>query len=142
MQAALNISTTDCSSRNKWGRADLISDDGEVWEVKRDKPRQIRKGIRQVNKYVDNEWKQYPNRRLSVGEHLPSKSLGLFTSKTGDTYSVWYRYAENGVIAYDYKKVSGDAAKQFAVNAGKIAFWIIGIILGLATGAPPAPCPV
>ena len=31
-----------------WGRADLISNDGYVWKVKRDKPNQIENGKKQV----------------------------------------------------------------------------------------------
>ena len=32
-----------------WGRADIISMDGQIWEIKRDKARQIERGRRQIN---------------------------------------------------------------------------------------------
>ena len=38
-----------------WGRADLISSDGKVWEVKPDKKRAIEAGKKQVKKYSDNK---------------------------------------------------------------------------------------
>ncbi len=87
-----------------WGRADLISKQGSVWEVKRDKPKQIEKGEKQLKKYVDNKWKENTAMKLSVGGYIKSES---FVEKIGaDTYYIRYRYAGNGVIAYDYDKVT------------------------------------
>ena len=84
-----------------WGRADLISPNGEVWEVKRDKPRQIERGKTQLEKYVNNTWAKHPEVDLSVGGVIKG---GQFPYKSGETtYYVTYRYAGNGVIAYDYR---------------------------------------
>ena len=83
------------------GRADLISSDGQVWDVKRDKPRQISNGEKQVKKYVENTWARFPDTPLRVGgNEIESDS---FYYKSGlTTYRVTYRNAGNGVIAYDY----------------------------------------
>ena len=100
-----------------WGRADLISETGFVWDVKRDKPNQIAKGVAQVQKYVNNTWKRYPNRNLKVGGNIAS---GSFTQTINiDTYYITYRYAGNGIIAYDYYKVTDwETVKSFAATAG------------------------
>ena len=88
-------------AKGGFGRADLISPSGQVWDVKRDKPRQINKGIKQVKKYVENVWMQQPDTTLSVGGS--DISSGSFHHKSGlTTYRVTYRNAGDGVIAYDY----------------------------------------
>ena len=83
-----------------WGRADLISGSGEVWEVKRDRIWHIYAGEKQVKKYVANTWKNNRTKSLRIGGEIES---GSFTYTSGlATYKVTYRYAGNGVIAYDY----------------------------------------
>ena len=86
-----------------FGRADLISPDGQIWEVKRDKSRQINAGKKQVEKYAcTGIWKNSPNTSLSIGGD--EIETGFFYYKSGlTTYKVTYRYAGNGVIAYDYR---------------------------------------
>ncbi len=98
-----------------WVRADLISASGSVWDVKRDKPNQIAKGVAQVQKYVNNTWKRFPNQTLSVGGDIAS---GSFTQIINiDAYYITYRYAGNGIIAYDYYKVTNwDTVKAYAVE--------------------------
>ncbi len=87
-----------------WGRADLISVFGNVWDVKRDKPKQIEKGVAQVLKYVKNKWKRFPDKTLSVGGYIAPDSLTVKLNV--DTYNISYYYAGGGVIAYDYDKVT------------------------------------
>ena len=105
------------------GRADLISMSGEVWDVKRDKPKQIEAGVDQVDKYVHNIWKNNPNTKLSVGGWIESDS---FVYRNGlSTYYVRYRYAGDGIIAYDYHKTVnwqqvGEMAIGFVIIAGSI----------------------
>ena len=41
-----------------WGRADIISMDGQVWEIKRDKEKQINKGRKQIQNYIDGKWRR------------------------------------------------------------------------------------
>ena len=85
-----------------FGRADLISPDGQVWDVKRDKPRQIKAGKKQVAKYVENTWARSPDTPLSVGGN--EIESGFFYYESGlTTYKVTYRCAGDGVIAYDYR---------------------------------------
>ena len=99
-----------------WGRADLISSDGAVWDVKRDKPNQIASGVKQVNKYVANEWKNNPNTDLYVGGYIDPGSFVVTLNV--DTYYVDYHYAQNGVIAYDYYKVTDwEQVGEYAKNA-------------------------
>ena len=84
-----------------FGRADLISSDGQVWDVKRDKPRQIKAGKNQVAKYVSNTWKNSPDTSLSVGGN--QIAADSFYYKSGlVTYKVTYKYVGDGVVAYDY----------------------------------------
>lgn len=49
-----------------WGRADLISNNGAVWDVKRDKPNQIAGGVSQMQKYIANTWKKQPATKLML----------------------------------------------------------------------------
>ena len=109
-----------------YGRADLISPDGQVWDVKRDKPRHIKAGKKQVQKYVDNVWKRHPDIPLSVGgSEIMS---GTFNYKSGlTTYRVTYKYVGDGVIAYDYAIVDFDY--QTVAQAALV------VCLGMATGA-------
>ena len=85
-----------------FGRADLISADGRVWDVKRDKPRQIRAGKKQVQKYVDNTWARSQDVSLSVGDNEIESDFFYYRSGL-TTYKVTYRYVGDGVIVYDYR---------------------------------------
>ena len=87
-----------------WGRADLISSNGSVWDVKRDKMKQIENGVKQVKKYTENTWKNYPDVDLHVGGYISSGSF--VKTLNVDTYYISYYYAGDGVIAYDYEKVT------------------------------------
>lgn len=83
-----------------WGRADIISMDGQIWEIKRDKARQIERGRRQINKYINGTWRNHKDVVLREGDFIPS---GQFQFRSGDTtYYVKYEYKGNGIIAYDY----------------------------------------
>ena len=99
--------------RFSWGRADLISPTGQVWDVKRDRPRQIAGGVTQVQRYTTGTWRNNPNQSLSVGGEIAG---GQFITVIGfNTYHVTFRYAGNGVIAYDFTRTTdwqavGDAA--------------------------------
>jgi len=117
-----------------FGRADLISWDGQVWDVKRDKPRQIKAGKRQVEKYVENTWARSPDTPLIVGGN--EIESGYFYHKSGlTTYKVAYRYAGDGVIAYDYR-VSEFDYKTLAttVLVASVAA-VAGMVAGLPGGA-------
>ena len=93
------------------------SPEGSVWDVKRDKPNQISKGVSQVKKYVNNTWKRYPNQILSVGGDIASGSF--IQTINIDTYYISYRYAGNGIIAYDYYKVTDwEAVNLYASSSG------------------------
>ena len=111
-----------------WGRADLISSGGAVWDVKRDKANQIAGGVAQVQKYVANTWKKYPNTKLSVGGEIAS---GEFIQTINiDTYYISYRYAGNGVIAYDYYKVTDwNTVKAYASAAGMTLLSALAFLL-------------
>ena len=87
-----------------FGRADLISKNGEVWEVKPNKPYHISKGEKQVEKYVANIWKNNPQKTLTIGGEIDSGSFNYISGDT--TYDVKYKYVGNGVIVYDYDKLS------------------------------------
>jgi len=115
-----------------YGRADLISPDGQVWDVKRDKPWHIRAGETQVKKYVANTWQKAPaGVTLKVGGDLIKR--GSFYYQSGQTtYKVTYRNAGNGVIAYDYtpvKKQTQNATNPSVIAAG--AAVTAGLVLGL-----------
>ena len=108
------------------GRADLISQDGQVWDVKRDRSWHIDEGKDQVQNYVKNTWKNNPYVQLSVGGHISS---GAFLYKSGAiTYKVSYRYAGGGVVAYDYDIVD--------INLNiNISFALVFACIGAASGA-------
>ena len=122
-----------------WGRADLIdAKTGEVWEVKREKTKQIISGWKQVEKYVANTWHKHKNVTLKLGGPIECDSF-KFTSGF-DTYYVSYRYIGNGVIAYDYKKTTDwEEVREFGVNVA-VGAWVvtkIGITIS-SGGAIPA----
>ena len=112
----------------------MISSDGQVWDVTRDNPRQIKKGIKQVAKYVENTGARFPDIPLSVGGN--EIEVGYFYYKSGlTTYKVTYRYAGDGVIAYDYRVSEFDyqtlATTVLVVGVATVA----GITAGLLGGA-------
>jgi RHS repeat-associated protein len=118
-----------------WGRADLISSDGRIWDVKRDKNNQIKKGKAQVLKYTQNTWKRYPNRKLKVGGYIES---GRFVVKLNiDTYYVSFRYAGEGIIAYDYEKKT-DWEEVADIATGVVIVGGVALII-YATGGTAAP---
>ena len=114
-----------------FGRADLISSKGQVWDVKRDKPKQIEAGKKQVKKYVENTWAKSPDTPLIVGGNKIQSDL--FYYKSGlITYKVNYRYAGDGVIAYDY------SISEVDYQTLGVTVLIAGAILatsGIAAGA-------
>jgi len=98
------------------GRADIISSDGHIWDVKRDKPEHIAIGQAQVIKYTQGTWRHYPERKLQIGDNRISS--GEFNYQSGlTTYKVTYRNAGNGVIAYDYEIIDFDeeSAAEYAM---------------------------
>ena len=84
-----------------YGRADLISKDGYVWDVKRDKPGHITRGAKQVKNYAANTWARFPSMDLKIGDNRTIEDHFYYTSGT-ETYLVTYQNVGNGVITYDY----------------------------------------
>ena len=129
-------------ANGKWGRADLISFDGQVWDVKRDKPSQIEAGKKQVTHYVENIWAQFPDTELKVGGDQGFS--GFFYHKSGlITYKVSYRYAGGGVIAYDYR-VSEFDYQTLAATVLTLGITVLLFLLGVpgvsgATGGAGVP---
>lgn len=106
-----------------------------TWEIKRDKPKQIERGKDQVKKYVDNTWKNQPKKKLSIGQYIESNS---FTYKSGDTtYNITYRYAGDGVIAYDYStKVDWERVGEKALATTLLAATIIAAAYSYGATSP------
>ena len=122
--------------KRRFGRADLISWDGKVWDVKRDKPGQIEAGKDQVKNYVNNTWAQFPDIPLSIGGNEIEERLFYYRSGL-TTYKVTYRYAGYGVIAYDYK-VSEFDYQTLAKCAAVVVLCAVafkGIMAGIAAGS-------
>ena len=117
-----------------WGRADLISEDGRVWDVKRDKPKQIAAGVSQVDKYIKNKWKRDMDMKLETGGYIESDSF--FVTINVDTYYVSYRYAGGGVIAYDYYKVDTDweQVMEYAKDVAGVVAIAGSLFIALTTG--------
>ena len=96
----LNREQTITFSNGTYGRADLVSSSGQVWDVKPNSEFHIQKGVDQVSKYVGGAWYHHEKTKLSVGRWLPS---GEFEHRAGDViYHISYQYARDGVITYDY----------------------------------------
>ena len=115
-----------------WGRADLISDSGSVWEVKPDNPRAVKAGKKQVQKYANNKWKRHPDIDLQVGDQLDDMKFDYVSGCT--TYHVSCKYKGDGVIAYTYEaEENWEKVGQKAVSAiGAVV--LLGITL-LSEGA-------
>ena len=117
-----------------WGRADLVSNSGEVWDVKPDTERHINAGIKQVKRYTNGTWYRYDNIKLTIGGDKIKD--GVFEYKSGlVTYEVEYRNAGNGVIAYKYKIKNFDI-KTATVIATVLLFTIL--IISIASVNPAA----
>ena len=126
-----------------FGRADLISFDGKVWEVKPNKERHIARGEKQVAKYTQGIWKHCPNPvigELEIGGETANSIIigGSFVYETSlATYYITYQYVGNGVITYDYYEIT-DWVKVGELVFGTIA--IAGIVyLVCVTGGAAIP---
>lgn len=118
-----------------WGRADLISEDGRVWEIKRDKVNQIEKGKKQVKKNVANEWKKKKSTKLKVGNEIESDS---FWYENGDKkYYISYRYAGDGVIAYDYSEYID--WERIGLKVGAAALFAVTVFFTVYTDGAGSP---
>ena len=120
-----------------WGRADLISEEGEVWEVKRDRLRHIAKGLLQVKNYVENTWHNRPEVMLSLGYEIDEGQLPPYR-RGATTYYITYRYYSNGLILYDY--TSEVDWKSVTNTAGNILLLAgsLGLMM-LSGGMAPVP---
>lgn len=110
-----------------WGRADLISKNGEVWEVKPNKPNHIAKGIEQINKYVKNTWKKHPSVELSIGKYIDKRHIDKTINF--DTYHIDYHYAGNGIIVYKYTKDTDWEKVGEATTAAVSTLLVIAMIV-------------
>ena len=126
-----------------FGRADLISFDGKVWEVKPNKERHIVRGEKQVAKYTQGIWKNCPNpvmEELGIGGKTANSIIigGSFVYETSlATYYITYQYVGNGVITYDYYEIT-DWTKVGELVFGTIT--IAGIVyLICVTGGAAIP---
>ena len=120
----------------------MISSDGQVWDVKRNKPRQISAGEKQVSQYVTGTWRDHFGVPLDVGG--PEIEARYFYYKSGyTTYKVQYEYAGNGVITYDYvpsefdtKALLADAISVgVSVGLGYLGGALFNALGGIGAGA-------
>ncbi|MBO7148589.1 MAG: hypothetical protein J6V93_01910, partial [Clostridia bacterium] len=111
---------------NGHGRADLMNASGYIWEVKPNNERNIKKGRKQLEKYVSGKWSFNEATKLSYGYELPSGSF-FYSPNSMTSYIVTYHYLDNGLIVYDYKEnINWDLVEQGAkATAGAAATLII-----------------
>ena len=121
-----------------WGRADLISNEGKVWDVKPDKTHHIEAGKMQVKKYVANKWKNHEEVKLSVGGTIKD---GMFTVDTKiATYDISYRYERGGVIAYSYtEKIKWKEISETTENAMTVLLLAGSLYLTVQSGGALVP---
>jgi len=121
-----------------WGRADLISNEGKVWDVKPDKTHHIEAGKMQVKKYVANKWKNHEEVKLSVGGTIKD---GMFTVDTKiATYDISYRYERGGVIAYSYtEKIKWKEISEATENAMTVLLLAGSLYLTVQSGGALVP---
>ena len=85
-----------------FGRADLISNDGQVWEIKPNKIFHIIAGTTQLDNYVSGKWINPETKEITelrVGEPIADGKF-LYDGVSG-SYYVFYKY-ENGLILYEF----------------------------------------
>ena len=126
----------------KRGRVDLISKDGEIWEVKPMGTFYYQQGLVQINQYTrsDNTWKKPPKNaniskplKLKKGGPIPSERF-TYHGRDGD-YLVIYKYAGEGIIQYAYVKVP--EPEEVLAYAGVCALGAVAI--GAYKAFSPAP---
>lgn len=126
----------------KRGRADIISPDGRVWEVKSWKivvdPTSLVNAYKQIDGYVHNEWKNFPSTKLSYGDNSLSGTFYLKTRYVN--YNVSYYGVGHGIIAYEYTyEFVKEQVLQDAITIGGIA---TEIYFATATGGASVLIPV
>lgn len=115
-----------------WGRADVVSLDGQVWEVKsagingfnNEKERTLEKRVdrarRQVNHYVnDGKRKDYDSLKLRKGDMILNGKITIYTRYMN--YYVEYKSVEPGVVMYAY--TSEAVPEQILSDIGKLVIF-------------------
>ena len=118
-----------------YGRADLISDDGQVWDVKPNKLRHIKAGEEQVKKYITGKWAKKETLKLTTGGDSIAPNFFYYESGL-ITYRVEYSNHGNGVIVYDYE-ISNTNFPELpteVVVIGVIIVIILGVVAGIGAG--------
>ena len=125
-----------------YGRADIISVDGYVWDVKPNKPHHIKAGEQQVQRYTQNKWKKFPDLRLKVGDSRITSGNFYYTG--GDTtYYVTYYNAGNGVIAYDYSPIMNKPNYNYNYDVTpSLGQVILGVVVVIGLILIPGPQPI
>ena len=126
-----------------WGRADIISPTGEVWDIKSEgelKGKKRQKAVDQVLKYVNNTWHAYPDIELSVGG--PGIEPGSFYVVTRYVdYFVEYKCVGDGLIQYSYEAqadtntIWNDVRVGLTATGAAIMMIYSGGLAGLGAGA-------
>ena len=123
-----------------WGRADVISDDGQVWEIKSEgqlkTPGQIQRAQGQVVSYTTGTWHNRPNTRLSVGHDLIAGSFTLYSRWAN--YYVEYGCIGGGVIKYSYKRQNFEK-EQIIEDIGTVVMIGATAVVIVATKGLAAP---
>ena len=130
-------------SNAHYGRVDLVDSEGYIWDVKRDTPNHISRGIRQVRWYVSGSIVGVKD-PLKVGDYSIFAGRFYYTSASG-TYLVTYRNAGCGVIAYDYvlkkPKPEPQPSSELSLEpflGGILVAGLLGTISWLTSGASTA----
>jgi hypothetical protein len=131
-----------------WGRADLVlynskTNTAQIWDVKRDNAKQIASGVKQVGKYLTGTWKNAPRSNTTLvrgGKIQGTGTMFLVRNIGGETYYISYRYAGQGVIAYDYTKILDDKfVRNVATGAGAAALAAAVALVMAGSGGAAAP---
>jgi hypothetical protein len=127
-------------------RADLYQKIGKsryIWELKPSGSSNYNKGKKQLETYINRGktatkgYEQY----FTKGTAIAGNSFYLY-STLGFGYEVWYWYAGEGVIQYDFRRVEvSEAFKKSAVYLA-LGAWVFVTVASVINGLPPPEKPV
>ncbi len=102
-----------------FGFADIISPEGAVWEVKSSgavkTEKKLEKAYKQIDKYVNNTWKNNPEQRLTIGHPLIQGEFTLEGKYNG--FYVKYYCIGHGIIKYEYEQKINEKQIEQDINA-------------------------
>ncbi len=137
--------TYDVDGKTKNGRADLVSYDGNIWEVKSGWHLMVnvKAGEQQLSNYTSGKLNKHSEiTNLKKGDTRIKDGSFIYESRNGASYKVSYRNNGNGIIVYNYNEIKKQQPSTVNVIDPVLNVLVTVVIIAITAfamfnGAPP-----